>query len=72
LTGFKNGTLPFNYLGVPIFKGKAKKVYFQPMADKVKLKLSAWKASLLSLEGRVQNGNTNETTKTQSASSPIQ
>jgi len=41
LTGFQIGTLPFTYFGVPIFKGKAKTVYFQPIADKVKLKLSA-------------------------------
>jgi len=52
--GFQIGTLPFTYLGVPIFKGKAKYVYFQPLANKVKSKLSAWKASLLSIIGRVQ------------------
>jgi len=54
LTDFSIGSLPFTYLGVPIFKGKAKTTYFQPIADKVKLKLSASKASLLSLAGRVQ------------------
>jgi len=54
MTGFNIGSLPFTYLGVPIFKGKAKTAYFQPIADKVKLKLSAWKASILSLVGRVQ------------------
>jgi len=37
-----------------IFKGKPKKIHFQPIADKIKLKLSAWKASLLSMAGRVQ------------------
>ncbi|XP_024636247.1 uncharacterized protein [Medicago truncatula] len=52
--GFKIGQLPFTYLGVPIFKGKPKVVYFQPVADKVRLKLAAWKASLLSIAGRVQ------------------
>jgi len=52
--GFNIGTIPFTYLGVPIFKGKPKYVYFQPIADKVKVKLSAWKASLLSIAGRVQ------------------
>jgi len=52
--GFKIGTMPFLYLGAPIFKGKPKKIYFQPIADKIKLKLSAWKASLLSMAGRVQ------------------
>jgi len=51
--GFNIGQLPFTYLGVPIFKGKPKSIYFQPIADKVKLKLSAWKASLLSIAGRV-------------------
>jgi hypothetical protein len=39
---------------VPIFKGKPKITYLQPIADKIKLKLSAWKASLLSIAGRVE------------------
>lgn len=52
--GFRIGSLPFTYLGDPIFKGKPKKIHFQPIADKIKLKLSAWKASLLSMAGRVQ------------------
>ncbi|GAU17935.1 hypothetical protein TSUD_330600 [Trifolium subterraneum] len=54
LLNFSVGSLPFNYLGVPIFKGKPKASYLQPIADKIKLKLSAWKASLLSIVGRVQ------------------
>jgi hypothetical protein len=51
---FKLGSIPFNYLGVPIFKGKPKISHLQPIADKVKQKLSAWKASLLTIAGRVQ------------------
>ncbi|MCI27995.1 RNA-directed DNA polymerase (Reverse transcriptase), partial [Trifolium medium] len=54
LLNFKMGNLPFNYLGVPIFKGKPKVFHLQPIADKIKMKLSAWKASLLSMAGRVQ------------------
>jgi len=54
LLSFSIGTLPFLYLGVPIFKGKPKVSYFQPLFDKIKLKLSSWKASLLSIAGRVQ------------------
>jgi ribonuclease HI len=54
LLNFKVGTLPFTYLGVPVFKGKPKSCHLQPIADKIKLKLSAWKASLLSIAGRVQ------------------
>jgi hypothetical protein len=52
--GFNVGSLPFDYLGVPIFKGKPKKIHLQPIADKVKSKLAGWKASLLSMAGRVQ------------------
>ncbi|PNX99831.1 ribonuclease H, partial [Trifolium pratense] len=35
-------------------KGKPKTCHLQPVADKIKLKLSAWKAALLSIAGRVQ------------------
>ncbi|KAK2369004.1 hypothetical protein QL285_082161 [Trifolium repens] len=42
------------YLGIPIFKGKPKVSYLQPVADKIKAKLASWKASLLSIAGRVQ------------------
>ncbi|GAU40289.1 hypothetical protein TSUD_362690 [Trifolium subterraneum] len=52
--GFSVGTLPFIYLGVPIFKGKPKSIHFAPLLDKIKLKLAKWKASLLSYVGRVQ------------------
>jgi hypothetical protein len=54
LINFKLGSLPFNYLGVPLFKGKPKACWLQPIADKILSKLSAWKASLLSIAGRVQ------------------
>jgi mannosylglycoprotein endo-beta-mannosidase len=54
LFNFNLGSLPFNYLGVLIFKGKPKSCFLQPIADRIKLKLSAWKASLLSIAGRVQ------------------
>jgi hypothetical protein len=45
LLNFNIGSMPFNYLGVPIFTGKPKACHLQPIADKIKLKLSAWKAS---------------------------
>jgi hypothetical protein len=54
LLNFNIGTFPFNYLGVPMFKGKPKVCHLQPIADRIKLKLSAWKASLLFIAGRVQ------------------
>jgi hypothetical protein len=54
LLDFNLGSLPFSYLGVPMFKGKPKTIHLQPIADKIRMKLSAWKASLLSIAGRVQ------------------
>jgi hypothetical protein len=54
LLNFQIGSLPFNYLGIPIFRGKPKVCWLQPIADKIHAKLSAWKASLLSMAGRIQ------------------
>jgi len=54
MLGFNIGSLPFTYLGVPIFKGKPKAIYLQHIADKIKLKLASWKTSLLSMAGRVK------------------
>ena len=39
---------------MPIFKGKSKASYFQPIIDKIKVKLASWKASLLTFAGRLQ------------------
>lgn len=54
ILGFSAGRLPFNYLGVPIFKRKPKKIHLQSIADRIKVKLSTWRGSLLSIMGRVQ------------------
>lgn len=51
--GINVGSLPFNYLGVPIFLSHSKSDYFLPIADKVKGKLSSWKGSQLSQAGRL-------------------
>ena len=47
-------SLPFTYLGVPIFTGKKKRVFLQLLADKILSKLSAWKGKMLSLAGRAK------------------
>lgn len=52
--GFRVGQLPFVYLGVPIFKGKPRKAYFMPIADRIKAKLASWKGSMLSIMERVE------------------
>ncbi|XP_058769191.1 uncharacterized protein LOC131643061 [Vicia villosa] len=43
LNGFSQGFLPFTYLGIPLFKGKVKAAFLQPVADKIVSKLAAWK-----------------------------
>jgi len=52
--GFNIGVLPFFYFGVPILKVKPKAIYFQQVADKIKVKLASLKASLLTCAGRLQ------------------
>ena len=54
ILGFKLGTVPFTYLGVPIFKGKPRRVHLQAIADKAKSRLAGWRGKLLSMAGRVQ------------------
>ncbi|XP_024178170.1 uncharacterized protein LOC112184116 [Rosa chinensis] len=49
--GIREGSLPFTYLGVPIFKGCPKPSYFRAIVDKVRCKLSSWK--VLPLENGV-------------------
>jgi len=52
--GFTVRTVPFIYLGCPIFQGKPKVAHFQMIIDRIKTKLATWKGSLLSVMGRVQ------------------
>ncbi|XP_019438892.1 PREDICTED: uncharacterized protein LOC109344584 [Lupinus angustifolius] len=52
--GFTRGSLPVNYLGVPLFIGKPRRIHLQPLADRIINKLAAWKGSLLSIMGRVE------------------
>lgn len=52
--GFSDGTIPFTYLGCPIFKGKPKGIYFQFIVDGIKVKIATWKGTMLTIMGRVQ------------------
>lgn len=54
LTGFSQGCIPLNYLGILLFKGKPKSIYLKPIVDKIQLRLNAWKGTLLTFMGRVQ------------------
>ncbi|KAI5393298.1 hypothetical protein KIW84_060425 [Lathyrus oleraceus] len=48
LSGFQKSFIPFIYLGVPLFKGKPKRAFLQPIVDIIINKLASWKGSLLS------------------------
>lgn len=50
--GFSAGAMLFNNLGVPIFRGKPRRSYLQPIADRILSKFSYWKGSILSMMGR--------------------
>ncbi|XP_019430034.1 PREDICTED: uncharacterized protein LOC109337509 [Lupinus angustifolius] len=52
--GFSAGSLPFNYLGVPLFIGKPRRIHLQPIGDRILNKLSTWKGACLSIMGRVE------------------
>ncbi|XP_019425135.1 PREDICTED: uncharacterized protein LOC109334017 [Lupinus angustifolius] len=52
--GFNAGSLPFTYLGVPLFKGKPRKIFLLPIADRILNKLAKWKGHSLSIMGRVE------------------
>jgi hypothetical protein len=54
LSGFTFGSIPFQYLGCPIFQGKPKCIYFQHIIDRIKVKLATWKGVLLSIMGMIQ------------------
>lgn len=51
-TGIVAGTLPFTYLGVPIFHGIPRVIHLQDIADSVIAKFGRWKGGYLSLVGR--------------------
>ncbi|XP_057808675.1 uncharacterized protein LOC131023144 [Salvia miltiorrhiza] len=50
---FAPGLMPFNYLGVPIFQGRARALYFRAIHDRIINKFSRWKGRHLSMAGRL-------------------
>lgn len=51
--GFRKGSIPFNCLGIPIFKGRPKEFHLSPIFYRTIAKLSTWKGALLSMPGRL-------------------
>lgn len=52
-TGLSRKDFPFTYLGVPIFYGRSKAIYFEPLVNKIRNALEGWKSKLLSFGGRI-------------------
>ncbi|KAL8507322.1 hypothetical protein ACS0TY_018021 [Phlomoides rotata] len=51
-TGISHGSLPFSYLGVPIFRGSPRTCHLATLADSIISKFSKWKGHSMSLAGR--------------------
>ncbi|XP_056698292.1 uncharacterized protein [Spinacia oleracea] len=54
LSGFKFGTLPFKYLGVPISTGKLKSCECEALVEKMTLRIKIWSSRHISFAGRIQ------------------
>ncbi|XP_057789598.1 uncharacterized protein LOC131006455 [Salvia miltiorrhiza] len=50
---FKKGTLPFIYLGVPLFVGRIRASYLRSIHDRIINKFSNWRGRHLSMAGRI-------------------
>ena len=53
ISGMQHGSLPFHYLGVPLFHGAHKTCWLQNLADKVLSRFDTWTGKLLSMAGRM-------------------
>lgn len=53
LMGMRETNLLDSYLGVPLFKVRARKIHVWGITKKLQAKLAGWKASILSLQERV-------------------
>ncbi|GKU92455.1 hypothetical protein SLEP1_g6177 [Rubroshorea leprosula] len=54
LYGFKVGTLPVRYLGVPLITGRLTNAALKPLITKITEKISSWTSRYLSFAGRLQ------------------
>lgn len=53
ITGISRKEFPFNYLGVPMFSGRPKIIYFEHLVEKIHKAIAGWKARVLSFGGRL-------------------
>ncbi|KAL9676312.1 hypothetical protein QQ045_004526 [Rhodiola kirilowii] len=51
-TKFLEGTFPMNYLGAPLFLGRARIAYFKTLEDNIRGRIMGWTKSFLNISGR--------------------
>ena len=54
MTGFRLGSLPMKYLGVPLISSKLSHSDCQPLLDKIIARIQSWTSCSLSFPGRLQ------------------
>lgn len=54
LTGFRMGTLPITYLGLPLISTKLKTQDCAPLIHKICMRIDSWTCKMLSFAGRLQ------------------
>ena len=54
MTGFRLGSFPIKYLGVPLISSKLSHSDYQPFLDKIIARIQSWTSSSLSFAGRLQ------------------
>ncbi|GAA0184603.1 reverse transcriptase [Lithospermum erythrorhizon] len=54
VTGFRKGSTPFTYLGIPIYKGKKQSFLFDDLIEKIRGRLASWSSNFLSFGGRLK------------------
>ncbi|KAL9685913.1 hypothetical protein QQ045_023367 [Rhodiola kirilowii] len=52
LTHFQEGSFPTQYLGAPLFPGRARISYFRHLEDCIRSKVAGWAKNFLSISGR--------------------
>lgn len=53
ILGCKVGTLPFRYLGLPLYNKQLRKEDWAPVIDRIDLRIQGWQTKLLSQGGRL-------------------
>ena len=53
MLGFSQEQLPSLYLGIPLFAGNNKAIFWKSIVNKIKSKISNWKYRWLSLSGKI-------------------